>query len=42
MCWIMDQDSLSYKERFQLYQKRKAFVEEHNSKSGNLVQVQPS
>jgi len=28
------EDSLSYSQRFQLYQKRKAFVEEHNSKQG--------
>ena len=31
-----NEDSLSYSQRFQLYQKRKAFVEEHNSKQGNL------
>lgn len=28
------EDSLSYNERFQLYQKRRAFVEKHNSKQG--------
>ena len=35
--FFSSQDSLSYNERFQLYQKRKAFVEEHNSKQGGLA-----
>ena len=35
--WQPEKDSLSYNERFQLYQKRRAFVEKHNSKQGNAA-----